>query len=230
MFGRRFLRAALNNADALLVSNPTVARLLTHQADRVRVWAPFIPNLFNLEFTEEAPTPRYALFIGTVEPRKNIAYLERIAEALSAARSDITIRIAGRLGWGSRPPEPRPNLKYLGYLPDDRLAPQIQGASLFITASGQEGLGLPILEVGYAGLPSAIFREAIPREVCAEPAITLSGCPVRDATAVMDLIGDDQAMRTARHNARNMLTAWNAEAERTHALLLQELRLATVQT
>jgi glycosyltransferase involved in cell wall biosynthesis len=96
----------------------------------------------------------YVLFVGTIEPRKN---LPRLIEAFSAAVSGHAfphrLLIAGGSGWMNGPVREaynnspvRDRIYFTGYLPDDELPAAYAGADIFAYPSLHEGYGLPPLE------------------------------------------------------------------------------------
>lgn len=96
----------------------------------------------------------YILFVGTVQPRKNLEMLiAAFASALSTSGFDCTLVIAGKLGWDYqsilRAPERfgvKDRVNFLGYAPKADLPALYSGASVFTFPSLFEGFGLPILE------------------------------------------------------------------------------------
>lgn len=99
----------------------------------------------------------YFLFVGTVQPRKN---LERVIQAFSALKGDSTLAIAGERGWLSEEIYNLPHklgishrVKFLGYVADADLPALYSGASGFVYPSLFEGFGLPILEAQACGCP-----------------------------------------------------------------------------
>lgn len=214
---RRTLPYSLRMADFLIVATETLAKKVKVFNQNVLVWRPKIANGFSLEF-QAAPAGNYLLFIGTVEPRKNIPYLVRVAEALETLGSNIRIKVAGRLGWGTEV-EHHAGIEYLGYVDASDMKLLIENASLFVTASSEEGIGLPILEVGHAGLPAMVFREAIPTEVLPTPALTFSGDSEIDAAAILSYLNDPSRVAQDRKLAFDNTADWNKLAEESHGRL-----------
>jgi glycosyltransferase involved in cell wall biosynthesis len=109
--------------------------------------------------------------LGTVEPRKNFTAAANILDALRArgyphARLDIV----GRAGWGDdwSSLKSRPGVTLHGYQPADRVKEILERADILLCTSHEEGLGLPLLEAQYAGLPvvapdAPIFHEVLGR-------------------------------------------------------------------
>jgi glycosyltransferase involved in cell wall biosynthesis len=103
----------------------------------------------------------YVLFVGTIEPRKNIP---RLIEAFSAAVAGHAfphrLIIAGGKGWmngavrAAYDASPvRDRIYFAGYVPDDQLAAAYAGADIFAYPSLHEGYGLPPLEAMACGTP-----------------------------------------------------------------------------
>ena len=106
---------------------------------------------------------RYILFVGTLEPRKNLV---RLVQAYASLPQDILDRydlvIAGQKGWKYREAFQaisnlrsaiRNRIKMPGYVSDEELPSLMQNASLFVYPSLYEGFGLPVLEAMAAGVP-----------------------------------------------------------------------------
>lgn len=100
---------------------------------------------------------RYLLFLGNLEPRKNLGLLVRAHAA--ARRADPAVPrlvLVGPAGWGDRwqgtPPDGR-DVVLAGYLDDDDLHAVVAGAEAVCMPSHYEGFGLPVLEAMAAGRP-----------------------------------------------------------------------------
>ncbi len=115
------------------------------------------PEIFQ-QFT--GISDKYILFIGTVEPRKNISSLLSSWKVVLQEHPDLKLVIAGRGGWG---PVVLKNLLrnsrgviWTGQLSDSILKSCISGAELLVYPSFYEGFGLPPLEAASAGVPSVL--------------------------------------------------------------------------
>ena len=119
----------------------------------------------------------YALFIGTLEPRKNLPRLLAAWRSLAPkVRGGTELRVIGATGWlseglNSQPQPAKENIHFLGSLSDDALASQLYGASFFVYPSLYEGFGLPVLEAMAAGIPVLTSDVGATREVAANAAL-----------------------------------------------------------
>jgi alpha-1,3-rhamnosyl/mannosyltransferase len=101
----------------------------------------------------------YVLFVGTVEPRKNVALLLDAWQGLPEdVRREFALVLAGPAGWASDAVLERlkisgPDVRYLGYVPEPDLPGLFAGAALFAYVSLYEGFGFPVAQAMAAGVP-----------------------------------------------------------------------------
>ncbi len=104
---------------------------------------------------------RFALFVGTREPRKNIdAILDGLASYREKTGDDLPLVIVGPRGWNDhtlerrlRTPETKKFVRVLGYVPSADRPAIYRAASVLIWPSLYEGFGLPVLEAMASGTP-----------------------------------------------------------------------------
>lgn len=102
---------------------------------------------------------RFVLFVGTLEPRKNVVRLIDAFLALLAERQrDCPLVLAGKWGWQSEPigrsvTEAGAAVHHLDFVPEEDLAPLYAAATVFCYPSLYEGFGLPVLEALQSGTP-----------------------------------------------------------------------------
>ena len=111
-----------------------------------------ILNKYNLQ------KQKYILFIGTVQPRKNLARLVKAFGRLR--RSDLKLVIAGKLGWSYQDVLETIKTERLaetvvitGYVSDADRDVLLHNAVVYVQPSITEGFGLPVLEAMAAGCP-----------------------------------------------------------------------------
>lgn len=97
----------------------------------------------------------YFLFLGTIEPRKNIETLIKAYESYREIKPDSQTQliIAGNVGWKSRKvikakyeSQYNDDIILLGYVNRDDMPALYSGAKAFVYPSLYEGFGLPVLE------------------------------------------------------------------------------------
>jgi glycosyltransferase involved in cell wall biosynthesis len=117
----------------------------------------------------------YILFVGTLEPRKN---LQLLVKALPMLRSDVPLLLTGWSGWGDKDwwDEIRrmgleKRIILTGYVDEPELACLYSGASAFVYPSFYEGFGLPVLEAMASGCPVICSDRASLPEVAGNAAI-----------------------------------------------------------
>src|ERR1035441_5137388 len=103
------------------------------------------------------PSPPYFLFVGTLEPRKNLAML---LEAWREVRSHhaVDLVIAGRCPADFPEIPAEPALRLAGEVADPELPALYSGALGFVYPSLYEGFGLPVLEAMQCGAPVIASR------------------------------------------------------------------------
>lgn len=101
----------------------------------------------------------YVLYVGTVEPRKNLGRLLDAWQALPVSiREEFELVLAGPEGWQSaetmaRLRGPAAGIRYLGYVPEPDLPGVTAGAAAFVYPSLYEGFGFPVAQAMAAGVP-----------------------------------------------------------------------------
>ncbi|MGE4553608.1 MAG: glycosyltransferase family 4 protein [Desulfovibrionaceae bacterium] len=166
--------------------------------------------------------PRYFLFVGSGDPRKNVDIVPR---AIALAGGGVPLVCVGWKGWGS--PPPGLEMLSLGYLSDADLADVYAGALALIFPSIYEGFGLPVVEAQACGCPVVTTREASLPEVGGDAALYLEHPRDADELAgllrrLMDAPGlrDELSRRGVEHAGR---FSWAGTAERTCEVFRQVL-------
>ncbi|KMQ75040.1 glycosyltransferase family 4 protein [Marinobacter subterrani] len=121
----------------------------------------------------------YSLFVGTIEPRKNIIRLLEAYEQLpKSVRQRWPLVLTGYRGWKSddihariKDAEREGWAKYLGFLPAEELPLMYSAARLFVFPSLYEGFGLPVLEAMQSGVPVVCSNQASLPEVVGDAAL-----------------------------------------------------------
>lgn len=104
----------------------------------------------------------YILYVGTIEPRKNLQILvQSYQELVTMGNTKEHLVLVGRLGWGYdellkqiESPELQNRVHLVGYVHQKDLPLVYAGATLFVYPSLQEGFGFPPLEAMACGVPT----------------------------------------------------------------------------
>lgn len=129
----------------------------------------------------------FILFVGTLEPRKNIPTLLRAYALLRQATTiDSPLLLIGSKGWlfdeifaTIDALALRPHVRHLSGIFDEQLAHFYQAAALLATPSHYEGFGLPALEAMHCGCPVIVSNRGSLPEVVGEAGILLDPDDVR---------------------------------------------------
>ena len=144
-------------------------------------YRPHIRNVFGLTSggrieRPDAPQAIRIVSIGTIEPRKNFLAAVKICAALSQLLGrKVELHIIGRVGWGVDVDSLRqPNVTLHGYVDDATARPIIEASDLLLCTSRAEGLGLPLIEAQYCGMPVVAPNERVFQEVLGTSGILIN--------------------------------------------------------
>lgn len=164
------------------------------------------PGLFNDQpINSSAGQPltlpdNYLLFLGTLEPRKNVATIIRAFELL--ALPNYFLVIAGKAGWRSREvyrlknnSSAKEKIIFLNYVDDRQKRQLYRQAKVFIWPSFYEGFGFPILEAHQQGCPVITSANSSLPEVAGEAAIYVDPYNIQEIASAIKLLINDSIFR-----------------------------------
>jgi glycosyltransferase involved in cell wall biosynthesis len=163
----------------------------------------------------------YLLHVGTVEPRKNLAFLVDVLERLEGFDGDLVL--AGMLGWRYEPilqrirSSPRADrIRRLSHVPDEDLPALYSGAEALVFPSLYEGFGLPPLEAMACGTPVVVSDGGSLPEVVGDAGEVVSGFRADEwAARVREVLGRGKAAGRGRRMERAAGFRWEETARRT---------------
>jgi glycosyltransferase involved in cell wall biosynthesis len=174
----------------------------------------------------------YALFLGGIEPRKN---LEGLVRAFGALAPQATLVIAGgSVAWFPKAvervdaavaelaPGVRDRVVRTGYVSERDKTALLSGATMLAYPSLYEGFGFPVLEAFAAGVPVLTSDVASLPEVAGEAAILVDPNDTSSiAAGLAELLSDEdlRAVLSAAGRARAAGFTWEATARRTVSVL-----------
>jgi glycosyltransferase involved in cell wall biosynthesis len=170
----------------------------------------------------------FVLFVGTLEPRKNI---QRLLEAHKGLPRRVQLVLVGPRGWEFEPilaqARTRDGVRVLEEVSDDDLVALYQGCTIFCYPSLYEGFGLPLLEAMAAGVACVTSRVSSLPEVGGDAVRYVDPTSVEEIrSALADLLNDAPARtelgRRARERAAHF--SWDRTATSTLDTLLGLVR------
>lgn len=224
---KRFADRVLRRASGIIAisanTRDDAVRVLGLNPERITVIYPGVaPAFFTAEPARRAKP--YVLFVGTIEPRKNVAaLLDAWMLAPSRIREEYDLVVAGSQGWGD--PQVLARLRsglnavnYLGYVREDELPALTRGASLFVYPSLYEGFGLPVAQAMAGGIPVVTSSGSCLPEVAGEGGVLVDPRqPAELAEALTAVLGSESHRRElgAKGARRAELFRWEACAEQS---------------
>ncbi|MGI8757560.1 MAG: glycosyltransferase family 4 protein [Acidimicrobiales bacterium] len=167
----------------------------------------------------------YVLFVGTVEPRKNLAGV--IGAMATLAGRDVDLVLVGPAGWNEDLDRRIAALdgtgirvRRLGFQPPEALPALYAACAAFCFPSRREGFGLPVLEAMGHGAPVVTSASTATAEVAGDAALLVDPRDHAAIGAALARVLDDAALATdlrTRGRARAATYTWERTADLTAA-------------
>lgn len=170
-----------------------------------------------------APERPYFLFIGTLEPRKNLpALIDAWRETRADTGADLVI--AGRARADFAAVQPTKGLRFLGEVHDAELPGLLAGALAFVYPTFYEGFGLPVLEAMQCGCPVITSCDAAVTEVAGDAAMHADSVrEIAEALRTLAALPEQRLELRAKGLARARQFSWASTAHATRALYQEVL-------
>lgn len=140
--------------------------------------------------SEVVPARPYLLYVGQIQPRKNLIRLIQAFEILHEKEKDLKLVIAGSHGWLNGPiyryinqSPVRENIIQAGRVGDDELRSLYSHAEVFVLPSLYEGFGMPILEAMACGCPVVTSNVSSMPEIAGNAAVLMDPKSVESIAA-----------------------------------------------
>ncbi len=174
---------------------------------------------------------RYLLFVGTIEPRKNLSRLLAAFETVHCEELTDGLVVVGKRGWLydaffatlERSPA-RDVVIFPGYVPDEYLPAIYAGAQALVFPSLYEGFGLPVLEAMACGTPVACSNASSIPEIGGDAALYFDPTDMEAMAGVIGHVSRDAALREEMRR-RGLVQAarfsWGRVAQETQMVYRQ---------
>lgn len=209
-------RRSLRMADAVIVlSENTRTDLIDMMAlppQRVHIVRPPTDPVFSDSRSQQDEShvrgkfslpDQFILFVGTIEPRKNISRLVKAFEMfLNTQNRSVSLVIVGRRGWlyediltTINTSRARENILLLDYVTDTDLAVLYRLALMFVFPSLYEGHGYPVVEAMASGTPVITSSNSSLKEIGEGAALLIDAENVADICEAMHRLYDNESLR-----------------------------------
>ncbi len=179
---------------------------------------------------------KYILYLGTIEPRKNVAALMRAYAVLPAkVKSEYSLVLAGGKGWMDEEIEgtfdalsKENSIIRTGYVEDKDKPGLYGGASLFVFPALYEGFGMPVLEAMACGVPVITSNtSSLPEVVGREGATVDPGDEASLTDQMASLLTNSKLAETSRQHGIKQAARFNwADSGMKLAEVIQDVQKA----
>ena len=142
---------------------------------------------------------KFILFLGTIEPRKNILGIIEAYTHSELRTMNYELIIAGAKGWKHEPIMEKINqtegVRYIGYVDEEDKRALYEFADLFVYPSLYEGFGFPVLEAMASGTPVITSNRSSLPEVAGDAAYLVNPYNTAELSRAMDVVLKDQSLR-----------------------------------
>jgi glycosyltransferase involved in cell wall biosynthesis len=218
---------SLRKADVIVaISNFTkseISSVYPSEVDKIEVVEG--ASSFNTVSSIETNTERYFLFVGTIEPRKNI---ERLLHAygmyVSIAENIVPLKIVGAIGWGDVAVSQYIEdyglsslVECLECVADDELESLYKDAYALLMPSLYEGFGLPLVEAMNCGVPAIVSKGGALEEVGGDAVMLIDPTSVESIAEKITVITNNPLLRETLSTAALLQShkyQWGRSAEK----------------
>ena len=238
LYFRFFIRAAVRSAEAIIFISKSaqedcIARLgqpsglyrvIPHGKDESLNPRLDAPKIAPIRQKYGLPD-RFVLYIGTLEPRKNLDRLLIAFSQIAATDASIGLVIAGKMGWmmGSLSGIVErlglnKRVVFTGFILEEEKPALLSNCAVFVYPSLYEGFGLPVLEALACGAPTVTSNVSSLPEVAGDAAILIEPLDTAALASAMGALLCDRALQEtlrSRGVERAKLFTWSKTADST---------------
>lgn len=231
LYARHYVPQVLNQATHIICNSAATAEDIQrfYQVPAHKITSILLAYDENHFRFLDLPTENYFLYLGRIDPYKNVSQLIEAFAAIPS-KKECELWIAGP---GDRRYLPAleaqvkqlnlsHRVKFLDYVPHDKLPALLNRAIALVFPSLWEGFGLPVLEAMACGTPVITSNLSSLPEVTGDAALLIDPQSVSQITAAMEEMFDDRALRMQlRHRglARAKTFSWSKTGQETARVL-----------
>ncbi len=169
-----------------------------------------IHNGFNITSSVETPeevklpTSPYLLYVGTLQPRKNVVKLIEAFSSLKKEHADLKLYLVGKKGWLYDEIYVRvtqlnlqDDVVFTGYVTDGEKNALYKHAQAYVLPSLYEGFGNPPLEAMSAGCPAIVSNNSSLPEVCGDACVYFDPNDTIDMAKKIDEVLSNNELRAS---------------------------------
>lgn len=235
---RKYFTDGIKNSDAILASTHFIKRQIVENLkipdSRIFVTPISCNQIFRVMNPEATAgegaklklPENYLLFVGSIEPRKNILSILKAYQALpNKLKDELFLVFCGPAGWKNEAifkfiedHDLRSRIVFTNYVSDETLCVLYNKAKALIYPSFYEGFGLPPLEAMASGCPVIVSDIPTHREVCGEAVLYVDPhSPEQLTSAIQTLVGSKELQQElkAKGLARSREFSWDRTAQET---------------
>lgn len=200
-FSKKTIISSFNiSGDKVIVTYPGYDKeLFKPQYDSIKLFEAYtiLKKLYGI-------SGRFILYVGTIQPRKNILNLVKAFNELKkdSKNSNLQLIIVGKKGWLYEEIIDKINNYNLkkdiimpDYISDDALVKLYQCAICLVLPSYYEGFGLPVIEAMACGCPVAVSNTSSLPEITGAAGLIFNPDNIQDIMAKLELLISDKTVR-----------------------------------
>lgn len=179
----------------------------------------------NFLIMNDLTAKKYILYVGTIQPRKNITTLIKAFAKFHQLYPDFKLVITGKKGWlykdifaEAQKQQVENSIIFTGFVPDNDVALLYKHAFCLVSPSLYEGFGLPLLEAMSFGCPVISSHSSSLPEIGGDACLYFDATDEKDLLEDLKLLATDQKIRNdliTKGKARIKLFSWEKCAEET---------------
>ncbi len=159
-----------------------------------------------------AITGPFVLYVGTIQPRKNLVRLIQAFDVLASDNPDLNLVMAGKMGWktdeitqAAALATHSDRIRVPGHVSDEDLPALYSAAAVFALPSLYEGFGMPVIEAMACGTPVLVSDRGSLPEVAGNAAVVIDptdvGSIVDGLRSLLDEATRPERIGLGRRNA-----------------------------